>query len=299
MSDRFVAIEVETANPDLASICQVGVVTFEQGETVEQWQSLVKPEDYFDWMNVDIHGIDADMVADAPVFPDVFEVLSGRLSGQVVVSHTAFDRTSLSRVMEKYHLSGVNCTWLDSARVVRRAWPQWVWAGSGRKNGASTQGVDLKPHDALEDARAVGEVVVRAMNQTGLSLEDWLNRVRMPIDLAATSTSSSRSSAPKIRRGRTQEGPLAGEVVAFTGSLSMPRREASDMARTAGCDVVPTVKKSTTLLVVGDQDIRWLIGQEKSSQHRKAEKLIARGQQLRILTESDFLKLIELDGLSH
>ena len=43
----FVAIDVETANADLASICQIGIVAFENGSVKESWQSLVNPEDYF------------------------------------------------------------------------------------------------------------------------------------------------------------------------------------------------------------------------------------------------------------
>jgi len=52
------------------------------------------------------------------------------------------------------------------------------------------------------------------------------------------------------------------------------------------------VNKKVTLLVVGDQDVLKLAGQEKSSKHRKAEALIAAGQEIRILRESDFLSLI-------
>ena len=290
MTDSFVAIDVETANPDLASICQVGVVTFEQGEIVEQWKSLVNPEDYFDGMNVYIHGIDEDMVVDAPGFPDVFATLSSHLSGQVVVSHTAFDRTSLSRVTEKYNLPGIHCTWLDSARVVRRAWPEFAWSGYGLKNVTKTLGIDFKHHDALEDARAAGEVFVRAMRETGLNIVDWLTRVNRPIDL-----STGGATAESIKRTGNPDGPLAGEVMVFTGALSLPRKSAADMAAQAGCDVVPTVKKTTTLLVVGDQDIRKLAGHEKSIKHRKAEELISNGQPIRILTESDFIRLVELD----
>jgi len=48
MPEKFVAIDFETANADLASICQVGVVTFEEGRVVESWGSLINPLDYFD-----------------------------------------------------------------------------------------------------------------------------------------------------------------------------------------------------------------------------------------------------------
>jgi DNA polymerase-3 subunit epsilon len=79
----------------------------------------------------------------------------------------------------------------------------------------------------------------------------------------------------------------------FTGALSLPRREAADLAAQAGCSVDGGVTKETTLLIVGDQDVRRLApGQVKSSKQVKAEQLIARGQPIRILRETDFQLLI-------
>ena len=66
-------------------------------------------------------------------------------------------------------------------------------------------------------------------------------------------------------------------MLVFTGALSIPRHEAADAAAAAGCRVDDSVTKHTTLLVVGDQDLRVLNGHEKSSKHRKAEMLIAKG----------------------
>jgi DNA polymerase-3 subunit epsilon len=48
---QFVAVDVETANADLASICQVGIVAFDLSGPVSTWQSLVNPEDFFDPVN--------------------------------------------------------------------------------------------------------------------------------------------------------------------------------------------------------------------------------------------------------
>lgn len=64
------------------------------------------------------------------------------------------------------------------------------------------------------------------------------------------------------------------------------------MAAESGCEVGTTVTKKTTLLVVGDQDIDRLAGKDKSSKHIKAEALIAQGQKIRILGESDFQALL-------
>ncbi len=81
----------------------------------------------------------------------------------------------------------------------------------------------------------------------------------------------------------------------FTGTLSIPRRQAAELATIAGCRVGEAVKKTTTLLVVGDQDVRYLAGHEKSSKHRKAEQLISAGQAIRIFRETDFRRMIELE----
>jgi DNA polymerase-3 subunit epsilon len=280
---NFVAVDVETANSRLSSICQVGVAEFMNGALANKWQSLINPEDHFDGINVSIHGIDEEAVQDAPTWTDAFPILSELLHDKVLVCHTAFDRVAVSLACERYELDWCFCRWLDSARVVRRAWPLFAQSGYGLSNVATHFGIRYKEHDALEDARCAGEILLRAIADTGLSTEQWLERVEQPIG----------SNGEKIiRRDGNAEGPLYGEVLVFTGTLSMARRVAADGAAEAGCRVDSGVTKHTTLLVVGDEDLRKLAGHDKSSKHRKAEELIAKGQPIRILAESDFERIV-------
>jgi DNA polymerase III subunit epsilon len=80
----------------------------------------------------------------------------------------------------------------------------------------------------------------------------------------------------------------------FSGGLEIPHREAADLAAAIGCQVASGVTKNTTMLVVGDQDIKKLSGHKKSSKHRKAEELIEKeGLPIRILKESDFKELVK------
>ena len=57
----FNSIDVETANADRASICQIGIVHIRDGEIEDRWQTLVNPEDWFDPWNISIHGIEEVM----------------------------------------------------------------------------------------------------------------------------------------------------------------------------------------------------------------------------------------------
>lgn len=84
----------------------------------------------------------------------------------------------------------------------------------------------------------------------------------------------------------------------FTGALEIPRREVADLGAKIGCAVTANVTKSTTMLIVGDQDVARLAGHTKSSKHRKAVQLIAEGQSIRILPETDFMALINMGEAS-
>jgi DNA polymerase-3 subunit epsilon len=268
---NFMVIDVETANSDMASICSIGIVEFQHGRVASEWYSLIDPQDYFDGVNVSIHGISESSVKGAPTYAEAAQTFHGMLRDAVVVTHTHFDRVAAHQASSRWAVAEPACIWLDSARVARRAWAQCANKGYGLANVCKLIGYEFQHHNALEDARAAGHVLLAAMAETGLNLTDWLTRVQQPVD-----TSAAGSEAP-IRREGNPVGSLFGEVVVFTGALAIPRREAADLASSVGCTVDSAVTKDTTLLVVGDTDVRRLAGHEKSSKHRKAEDLITRG----------------------
>lgn len=273
---QFVAVDVETANPNMASICQIGLVKFENGIEVESASFLINPRTWFDAYNVRVHGIDEHAVRDAKTFPEMHATIREWTTGATVVCHTHFDRISFAQACQKHRVATLDCTWLDSARVVRRTWLQFAQRGYGLANVAAHCGIEFEHHDALHDARTAGLILLRAMTETGLGLPDWLKQLERP---------------SVIRRSGDGDGALTGEVLVFTGALIVPRAHAANLAAAAGADVHPGVTKKTTLLVVGDQDIAKLNGHEKSGKHMKAEALIAAGQSIRIIGETDFMAL--------
>lgn len=287
--DEFVAFDVETANPDLASICQIGIAYFADGRFIDKWESLVNPEDYFCPRNVEKHKIDEAKVVTAPTFPQVSAALLQKLSDAVVIHHTAFDRTAVKQVFAKYNLSLPPIKWLDNACVVRRTWADLSRAGYGLESVANRLGIEYQPHDAAEDARAAGEVFVHAMRESGRSVDDWIRHVGQPITPCTRSSTGSK----KTHLDGNQDGPLNGETAVFTGSFSVVKRELEYWAADVGCDVRSSVTEATTLLILGDQDIRKLAGKETSQKELDADRLIEKGQDIRKLREADFRALVE------
>lgn len=283
---EFFAVDVETANADMASICSIAIAKFLDGNLVEEWHSLINPDDFFDAMNISIHGIDEVSVSNSPKYFEVAPVIAHYLQGCVVVTHTQFDRVAIRQASARWKLDQPDCRWIDSARVARRAWPECARSGYGLANVCKLIGHSFQHHDALEDAKAAGKVLVAAMEKTSLGLDGWLARVNEPI--------SAKSGRSTLARESKTDGPLQGEVVVFTGALTISRQEAADLAASVGGSVATGVTRKTTLLVVGDTDVARLAGHEKSSKHRKAEQLIAEGAALRIIRETDFLELLSL-----
>ena len=125
----FFAVDVETANADLASICQIGFARFVNGVMVDEWKTYIDPECHFDAINVSIHGIDERTVAGSPNFGMLAETIQHALNCCVVVTHTTFDKVALYRAAIRYNAAPLSCTWLDSACVARRTWNELSRSG--------------------------------------------------------------------------------------------------------------------------------------------------------------------------
>ena len=174
----FNAIDVETANADPSSICQIGIVCIRQGEIKQQVSLLVNPEARFNDFNVRLHGIDHNAVRDSEVLPRLEPRLRRMLEGTVLVSHTGFDRRAMDGAMQRYGLKPLRATWLDSSMVARRAWPERYRRRWSLALIAGDLGIAFRHHDAMEDARAAGEIVLQACKHTEMDVEGWLERLR-------------------------------------------------------------------------------------------------------------------------
>src|SRR4051794_22824647 len=103
------------------------------------------------------------------------------LADAVVVHHTHFDRVALCRAAARHGFGDLTCSWVDSARVARRAWERFAYNGYGLPNLAHEFGIEFRHHDAAEDARCAGLILLRALADTGMSLDEWVVRAKQPL----------------------------------------------------------------------------------------------------------------------
>lgn len=88
--------------------------------------------------------------------------------------------------------------------------------------------------------------------------------------------------------------PFFGKSVVFTGAMAtMDRKTAQKRVQALGGKTPSSVTADLDYLVVGDEGSPLLGTGEMSTKHKAAEKLVAKGSALRIISETEFLRLLE------
>lgn len=185
----YAVIDFETANNDITSICQIGVVLINDDVITKEWSTLIKPSGEFNSWNTKIHGITAEAVKEAPDFLSIYDELIALLKNKIVVSHGVFDKSVLTKTQQLYGLDPhVNITWLDATRIVRNVLPQFTNNGYGLQNIAKHFSLDTNPHDALDDAKTCALILYKLLRQSQTSINDWIELSKKTIkkDIALT-----------------------------------------------------------------------------------------------------------------
>ena len=296
----FVAIDFETANRKRESVCAVGVAFVSNGVIVEQTSTLVNPDSEFSPYNIAITGIRPEDVADAPYFPEVWEVLAPALAGRTVVAHVAtFDIGVLRQAVARYELPGVHMSATCSWRLARRTWS--TFPAYGLSYLSKELGLALDHHEAGSDAAACAGVVLSAIRHSGASsLDDMFDRFGMQ---AGTLTPDSfigvSAYGGELRNmagadNADPDHPLFGRCICFTGAMfSMTRGEAAERVVEFGAEFKTGVSKNVDMLVIGDADFVQFADGMQTGKMKKAMALREDGFEIEIMAERDFLALLQ------
>jgi DNA polymerase III subunit epsilon len=274
-----------------------------QGEIQDHWYTAVNPQR--DPGPTWIHGLTAEMLADAPLFAEVAGDLAERLAGRVLVAHNAvFDWSMIAREYARADaIAPVEQRLCTIALSKALALPL---KNHKLESLAAYFGVaQRRAHHALDDARVLAEVFRPSLHRAAGQ------RMRLPLLACRPLTAWSelplsdedgesgegrrdrarpagwrrgrrRRPCPYPNPGRYEPGGrlVQGMRVAFSGDTSVERELLEDRAADAGLHVAPGVSRSTSLLVTNDP------------QAATAKVSRARSYGTPIMDEADFTRLL-------
>lgn len=285
---RFLALDVETARPDMWSICQLGIAAVGLDGEIRTYSTLINPNCEFARSHVAIHGINDRSVRGAPNIFAAFEPLLPLLGRHALIQHSTFDQRAIEAAYLDARKPVPRLAWRDSVQIARAAWPEFRGAGGhGLRHLKQALRLEFQHHDAGEDARAAAQVVLLAEQRLGRPFDQIANAK------APSAAGTREASTPKIALDGAADGPLAGQIAVFTGELSMPRGEAAARAAAIGLSVRTTVSRQTNFVIVGGPGPSC---DSPTGKHRCAMEFVAAGAPIRIIGEAEFAVLLAEAG---
>lgn len=165
----IVAVDLETtgAFPVGDEICEIAMIRYENGKVVEEFQSLIKPEQKIPEKTIKIHGITNEMVENSPSISDVIHHCKDLLKDGIFVAHHApFDLGFMSYEFEKAGIDLPVMPALCSSLLSRHIFPE----SKNHRLQTLIRFFELEQgtaHRALDDTIACLEVTKRCIEKLG------------------------------------------------------------------------------------------------------------------------------------
>jgi DNA polymerase-3 subunit epsilon len=285
----FITIDFETATSERFSPCEIGLTFVKDNKIFDSKSWLIKPYSYpyFDSFNIMIHGIYPEDVANEPEFPEIWNTVKPLIENNLLIAHNAgFDFSVLRQTLEYYNIGFPVLQYACSYIISKQ-----VWTGLPAydlKTLCQVNNIKLKHHRAKADSIACAELSIKAFELTETqSIDEFPEKLRTTIGHffvggykpSNTKRDSKERDLSLIVGNPEKHNPESifyGRSVVFTGTLS-------SMIRSQAQQIIADI---------GDQDYR-IVGEDgMSSKQENAVKLIGKGSNMEIISESDFLKNI-------
>lgn len=306
----FTALDFETATHERASACEVGICFVKDGQIMSSPSYLLQPKgNTYDSANIAVHGITPSMTQDAPDFGLFWPSLAECLRGDIVVAHYApFDMGVIREECMRCGLPLPEFRFVCSCALARYVLPgfyNYDLETLCNHFGIAIEGHHRAGNDALMTAKlmlhlcdvaevySIDELVEKYHYRYG-SFEGGsykpFNRQR---DYSSkTNLDQFAKEYEADKDGFDDENPFYDKEVVFTGTMNRPRQELMRMVMDIGGRTKDNLTRSTNYLVIGQQDFRVVGDSGMSGKQKKAMEMIAKGANLTILSEDEFMQMI-------
>lgn len=288
--DDYCVLDTETTGLSAYydEIIEIGILKVRNNVIVDRYVQLIKPENPIDEFITYLTGITNDMVKDMPSIIDLREEVLQFIGDDIIIGHnTSFD---IRFINEGLNLI-LNNNYMDTMQFARKLYTEM----KHHRLSDLTEylGLHNNEHRALSDCIATKELydsIKKSMSEKNLEIHDlWASNKkngRKGIDIK-----SIKPTEVEI----DEDNFFYNRHVVFTGKLDkMIRKDAMQIVVNLGGILDNSVTKQTNYLILGNNDYNAILKGEKSSKHKKAEKLMIDGQDISIIDELTFYDLLNI-----
>lgn len=288
--DDYCVLDTETTGLSAYydEIIEIGILKIRNNEIVDRYSQLIKPESPIDSFITSLTGITNEIVEGMPTINDVKNETLTFIGEDIIVGHnTSFDMRFLSEGFKQ----PVNNYYMDTMQFARKVYPELKH--HRLSDLVEYLGLHNNEHRAIADCIATKELydsIKTTMAAKNLKIDNmWYahkQSSRIGIDISTIVPENVEID---------EDNFFYQKHVVFTGKLErMVRKDAMQLVVNLGGVLDNSVNKYTNYLILGNNDYNAILKGEKSSKHKKAEKLQLEGQDISIIDEYTFYDLLNI-----
>ncbi|HNW89526.1 MAG TPA: exonuclease domain-containing protein [Bacteroidales bacterium] len=241
---NYTAIDIETATPNLWSICQIGIVKVENFEIIETKLINIKPpENTYSYYNSLIHGMNCKDTECELCFNEHWNDINQFLEGQLVIAHNvSFDINSIHQALEYYKLP----------RPQFNTFCTYKATGHRLIDICNSYGIDIVHHNALSDAIACAKIYHLICKGEFDSSKVYRSE-NNDYKYSNHEKISSQFLKPNFEV-QDIENPFFKKKVVITGVYkNLSRNAIAEILKNKGADIDTSVTPKTSFLISGNE----------------------------------------------
>ncbi len=286
---EYCVVDIETTglNRTYDSIIEISALKYEEGRHVDTFHTLIcPPGGRIPSFITSLTGISTAMVKNAPRIESVLGDFTDFVGDDVILGwNVGFDIGFLSNKLLLHTGEELKNCYVDVLRIARKVHPEFP---SHKQTevadyyGISAQGAHRAQADCLI-CNSCYEALKKEILARGFSLDEYAQ---------VCSCSGAKSIIPQ-GKDFDESHPLYQKVCVFDGSFRrMDRKKVMQMSADVGAIPADNVTKKTSYLVIGSYSTYSVLHGDSSKQ-RKAAQYIEKGVPIQVLSEAQFMSLLQ------
>lgn len=298
MSERIVVFDIEILNQDPTSVCAIGIVELIDQKIHSTYYSLIKPRNLsYDVYRYKVHKIKSKSLIHERNFQEVWQDIHFYFEDSLVVAHDIQgDMLYLREVLKQNHIPYPSLRMSCTNVLAHLLYPNIKKYNLTEL--AKMHDFHFQAHHALEDAKATTFLLLKMMEEAGVeTLKEFHQLYHLDFGEMKNryyrNIISPESAVQLLELTQREDAYLYHQSVCFTGKLSMPKEVLEEKTKEVSALYSHQVSHQTNYLVIGEKGYHKVRFGKENKKVKKALQLMKQGQDLKIIHENEYLKLLD------